>query len=91
MADGVVESGVFNAAGTELTLTLDTGGTVTIDVPAVLRTGMGAADGVIDGGSLCERHAHSHPHGWRRYHDHGLADRRHADAGRPHAAGRDQF
>ena len=37
MADGVVASGVFNAAATELVLTLDTGGTVTIDVPAALR------------------------------------------------------
>ena len=43
MADGVVESGVVNAAGTELILTLDTGGTVTIDIPAVLRTGQGSA------------------------------------------------
>ena len=44
MADGVVASGAFNATGTELTLTLDTGGTVVIDVPALLR-GAGAADG----------------------------------------------
>ena len=43
MADGVVESGAVNAAGTELILTLDTGGTVTIDIPAILRTGQGSA------------------------------------------------
>ena len=36
MADGVVQSGMFNSAGTELVLTLDTGVTVTIDVPAIL-------------------------------------------------------
>ena len=36
-ADGVVASGVFNTDQTELILTLDTGGTVTIDVPAALR------------------------------------------------------
>ena len=41
MADGVVASGAFNTAGTELTLTLDTGGTVVVDVPAVLRSGVG--------------------------------------------------
>ena len=35
--DGVVQSGVFNADQTELILTLDTGGVVTIDVPAALR------------------------------------------------------
>ena len=44
MADGVVASGVFNAAGTELVLTLDTGGTVTIDVPAVLRGAAGTTE-----------------------------------------------
>ena len=49
--DGVVETGEIDAAGTELTLTLDTGGTVVVDIPAVLRTGAGAADGVVDGGS----------------------------------------
>ena len=54
MADGVVESGVFNAAGTELTLTLDTGGTVTIDVPAALRAGVGAAVVVQDEGTEVE-------------------------------------
>ena len=37
MADGVVQSGMFNSAGTELVLTLNTGVTVTIDVPAILR------------------------------------------------------
>ena len=36
--DGVVQSGTINATGTELTLTLDTGGTVVIDIPAILRT-----------------------------------------------------
>ena len=36
-ADGVVESGEFNAGATELVLTLDTGDTVTIVVPASLR------------------------------------------------------
>ena len=44
MVDGVVASGAFNSAGTELTLTLDTGGTVVIGVPALLRSA-GAADG----------------------------------------------
>ena len=38
MADGVVESGAFSADGTELILTLDTSGTVNIDVPALLRS-----------------------------------------------------
>ena len=38
VADGVVESGAFNAAGTELILTLDTADTVTINVPALLRS-----------------------------------------------------
>ena len=37
-ADGVVESGAFNAAGTELTLTLDNANTVTINIPALLRS-----------------------------------------------------
>ena len=37
MADGVVASGAFNSSGTELILTLDTGSTVTIGVPALLR------------------------------------------------------
>ena len=40
--DGVVTSGVFNADQTELILTLDTGGTVTISVPDALRR-----DGVV--------------------------------------------
>ena len=39
MADGVVASGAINPAGTELTLTLSTGGTVVIDIPAILRGG----------------------------------------------------
>ena len=43
MADGVVSSGAFNAAGTELTLTLSDASTVVIDVPAVLRSGTGVA------------------------------------------------
>ena len=47
VADGVVASGAFNSANTELVLTLDTGGTVTIDVPAALRAGAGAADGTL--------------------------------------------
>ena len=34
--DGVVQSGAFNAGQTELILTLDTGGVVTIDVPAAI-------------------------------------------------------
>ena len=38
-ADGVVASGAFNDDQTELVLTLDTGGTVTINVPAALRAG----------------------------------------------------
>ena len=38
MADGVVESGAFSADGSELILTLDTSGTVNIDVPALLRS-----------------------------------------------------
>ena len=38
MADGVVESGAFSADGSELILTLDTSGTVRIDVPALLRS-----------------------------------------------------
>ena len=42
--DGVVESGVFNATGTELVLTLDTGGMVTISVPALLRGGGALSD-----------------------------------------------
>ena len=37
MADGVVASGAFNADATELILTLDTGETVTVNVPAILR------------------------------------------------------
>ena len=41
--DGVVQQGAFNADQTELVLTLDSGGTVTIDVPAALRsTGLSA-------------------------------------------------
>ena len=40
MADGVVASGAFNDDQTELVLTLDTGGTVTIDVPAALHGGL---------------------------------------------------
>ena len=50
MADGVVASGAFNATGTELVLTLDTGGTVTVNVPALLRAGAGdgTADVLID-------------------------------------------
>ena len=40
--DGVVESGAFNADQTELILTLDTGGMVTINVPDALRR-----DGVV--------------------------------------------
>ena len=39
-ADGVVASGAFNDDQTELVLTLDTGGTVTIDVPAALHGGL---------------------------------------------------
>ena len=35
--DGVVQSGAIDDDGTELTLTLDTGGTVVIDLPSVLR------------------------------------------------------
>ena len=58
MADGVVASGAFNATGTELTLTLDTGGTVVIDVPALLR-GAGAADGSFLFGNWCSCH-----HAW---------------------------
>ena len=39
------KQGAFNADQTELVLTLDSGGTVTIDVPAALRgTGLTAAD-----------------------------------------------
>ena len=38
-ADGVVASGAFNDDQTELVLTLDTGGTVTVNVPAALRAG----------------------------------------------------
>ena len=37
LGDGVVASGVFNDDQTQLILTLDTGGTVSIDVPAALR------------------------------------------------------
>ena len=39
VADGVVASGAFNDDQTELVLTLDTGGTVTVNVPAALRRG----------------------------------------------------
>ena len=35
--DGVVQSGAFNSDGTTLVLTLDTGGTVEVDVPELLR------------------------------------------------------
>ena len=45
--DGVVASGAVNAAGTELTLTLDTGTDVVIDLPAVLR-GAGLTQGDVD-------------------------------------------
>ena len=51
--DGVVQSGTINATGTELTLTLDTGGTVVIDIPAILRTiGRDELDQLIRSGSL---------------------------------------
>ena len=39
VADGVVDSGSFNALGTELTLMTDTGEAVVISVPALLRGG----------------------------------------------------
>ena len=42
--DGVVESGAFDSAGNNLTLTLDTGGTVTINVPAALRASGGVTE-----------------------------------------------
>ena len=40
--DGVVASGAFNSAGTELTLTLADSSTVVVSVPSVLRTGTGS-------------------------------------------------
>ena len=43
-ADGVVASGAFNADSTELVLTLDTGGTVSITVPAAIRTAQRVLD-----------------------------------------------
>ena len=43
-ADGVVASGAFNADNTELVLTLDTGGTVTIAVTEGLRTAQRVLD-----------------------------------------------
>ena len=45
--DGVVQQGAFNADQTELVLTLDSGGTVTIDVPAALRGGSGITAAAI--------------------------------------------
>ena len=44
MADGVISSGAFNAAGTELTLTLTEGDPVVVSVPALLR-GSGTSSG----------------------------------------------
>ena len=52
MADGVVESGVFSANNEELVLTLDTGGTVTIDVPAALRASGGTITAQDEGVEL---------------------------------------
>ena len=49
MADGVVASGAFNSDQTELVLTLDTGGTVTVNVPAALRGGGRFIDPNADG------------------------------------------
>ena len=46
-ADGVVASGAFSTDNQTLTLTLDTGGTIDIDVPSALRT-----DNYIVGGSI---------------------------------------
>ena len=39
--DGVLASGSIDDAGTELTLTLDTGADIVVDIPATLRTGGG--------------------------------------------------
>ena len=54
--DGVVQSGSFNASNTELTLTLDNAGTVTIDIPAALRMSGGITEArvqeLIDGTSI---------------------------------------
>ena len=47
--DGVVASGAFNNDQTELVLTLDTGGTVTINVPEALRGGTRFIDPNADG------------------------------------------
>ena len=55
MADGVVESGAFNTTGTELVLTLDTGSTITINVPAVLRGGQGAGQTADQVGALIQQ------------------------------------
>ena len=49
VADGVVESGAFNDDQTELVLTLDTGGTVTVNVPEALRIGTRFIDPNSDG------------------------------------------
>ena len=47
MADGVIQSGTFENGDTELVLTIDTGATVTIDVPATLRAGQNTAAQIL--------------------------------------------
>ena len=46
--DGVLASGSIDAAGTTLTLTLDTGTDVTVDIPAALRMGGGGGITLAD-------------------------------------------